>query len=394
MLKKIYSALMSKKYFLLIIIQIMALLFSIEPGLAQAVTTLSTGAVVKALDEITAHGTRSGSDNTLVHIHPTPQSVHTLPAAVRSRNNFYGFKFDPDNKSQSSGVTPELGERIRLEQARAINNTFPSPIKWYPADLIQQGGYNGNTRGVVSLQQHNIYMNCSDDKCWGSRISGNIVAFENALNASNFITITNQYVGSNSSNRYPHAVGANADASISYFPKYKCPWSSNTKCLLDSEVQALVAAAAAKGGTGYGHIYHVFVPKGTDVCQDSSFSACYSPDNDSRFMFCAYHGSFNATINGANRHLLYSVEPFNGDGICQSAGMTNIDAQANVLSHELFEAITDPDPGFQWYTTLGNLGEIGDICAWKIYNVPLSSGKYQNIQLEYSNLSHACSSVP
>src|SRR5262249_10562768 len=125
--------------------------------------------------------------------------------------------------------------------------------------------------------------------------------------------------------------------------------------LTDQEVLAIVhAVASATGQTGYGHIYHVFLPPGTDECFDSSFTTCYSPDRPNVFFFCAYHSS--ATFSDVG-HVLYTVEPFQNVPGCNVApGSPNgqlVDSQASVLSHELFETITDPD-GDGWWNTESN----------------------------------------
>ena len=58
------------------------------------------------------------------------------------------------------------------------------------------------------------------------------------------------------------------------------PWGEN-------DILGIVHAAAKIAGTGYTHIYHVFIPKGVDTCMDEG--PCYSPDNGNSFVFCAYH---------------------------------------------------------------------------------------------------------
>jgi hypothetical protein len=148
----------------------------------------------------------------------------------------------------------------------------------------------------------------------------------------------------------------------------------------------------------------VFLPKGVDTCFDQT-SICYSPDNPSTFFFCAYHGSVSFNDIG---HVLFSVEPYQNVAGCQVAppnpnGILS-DSTDSTLSHELIEAITDPDPGSGWVANSSLLesgAEIGDICE------PVGNAKFQfldpvlslnghkyEIQLEYSNKYHACASVP
>ena len=66
-------------------------------------------------------------------------------------------------------------------------------------------------------------------------------------------------------------------------------------------------AAGKSGGVGYGHIYHIYLPHGTDACADASDTVCYLPDHPSTFVLCAYHASDTFTDIG---HVLFSVEPF------------------------------------------------------------------------------------
>jgi hypothetical protein len=78
-----------------------------------------------------------------------------------------------------------------------------------------------------------------------------------------------------------------------------------------------------------------------------------------------------------------------------------VDGTNNVLSHEVIEAITDPD-GDAWFNLLDNgiFGEeIADECSFLLFtatdvffdpsNVRLNGKRYA-IQPEYSNKGHAC----
>lgn len=256
----------------------------------------------------------------------------------------------------------------------------------YPADLQNNGGPI-----VATTVHHAIFVNptsnCPPNSCWGDP-----VGFLRDLSRSNFIHVSDQYTGVQTSNRYP--VGTNY--TISY------PVSPGTPLTdFDTEVIAF-AAASFSGENGYAHIYHVFLVPGQDECFDSTFQACYSPDNSATFFFCAYHSSFDVTGFG---HVLYSVEPFqNVAGCSVRPGTPNgqlADSTNNVLSHETFETITDPD-GTAWWNRLDNgiFGEeIGDECSFltftptHVYFDPSLvnlNGKPYAAQPEYSNLGHAC----
>ena len=171
--------------------------------------------------------------------------------------------------------------------------------------------------------------------------------------------MVDQYVGLRASERY--TLGNRAK--IKYVPP--------SVPLTDIDVLSYVhAVASATGGSGYGHIFHVFLPPGQDECFDSTFTVCYSPDNSNTFFFCAYHGSVDFTDIG---HVLYSVEPYQNVPGCQvRPGTPNgqlVDSTNDVLSHELFETITDPDGDAWWNSTgLGLEGqEIGDECIFLVF---------------------------
>ena len=220
----------------------------------------------------------------------------------------------------------------------------------YEGELTYQGG------PVVDFaQSHPIYLlpggTCPISVCWGDP-----AGFLKNLAYSQFIHLADQYIGLGASGRYTLGVSLKGS--------YKPP----AVPLTDADVEAFVhAAALATGLTGYGHIYHVFLPPGQDECFDSTYSVCYSPDNPSTFYFCAYHGSVDFTDVG---HVLYSVEPFQNVPGCQvRPGTPNgqlVDSTNNVLAHELFETITDPDISAWLNSTLNALygEEIGDECSF------------------------------
>jgi hypothetical protein len=98
------------------------------------------------------------------------------------------------------------------------------------------------------------------------------------LPATTSFHITDQYTGNNNNNRY--TVGARATIMLPLPPQP----------LTDLDMLEVVhAVASLTGQTGYNHVYHVFLPPGTDECFDSTFTTCYSPDNLNTFFLCAYH---------------------------------------------------------------------------------------------------------
>jgi hypothetical protein len=266
----------------------------------------------------------------------------------------------------------------------------------YPADLTFQGGPT-----VQSAQQHAIYMRpngrCRVSRCWGDP-----EGFLRDLSQSDFIHVTDQYVGASGGNRYP--VGEHA--SVGFTPPFN--FTPPAVPFTDADLQAVIHAVASRTGqTGYGHIYHVFLPEGTDECFDSTFTVCYSPDNLSAFAFCAYHNFVDFADIG---HVLYSVEPFQNVPGCNDPPTTPngqlVDSTNDTLSHETFETITDPDLD-AWFNGGGNLSllgqEIGDECVFIasagsiVYGDPglfSVNEKTYAVQPELDNAHHACTMAP
>jgi hypothetical protein len=171
-----------------------------------------------------------------------------------------------------------------------------------------------------------------------------------------------------------------------------------------ADVQAAVIAGVralfpSGGGGGYTNVYHLFMPPGQDTCFQAGI--CYSPDTPSTWVFCAYHSSMDTTdANGAPIHVLYTVMPYQNVPGCQvtNAPFPNgqlADSTYDVLSHEIFELLTDPDGNAWWESqhavALG--AEIGDICYAEPQKFSLNGNPY-NVQLIYSNRAHGCGSSP
>ncbi len=284
-------------------------------------------------------------------------------------------------------ITPAATAAARKLPPTALTNkkfaasaALPQP-GFFPADLVNHGG-----PVVKSATHHPVYFDCpaGPGACWG-----NPANFLRDLNHSQFIHLTDQYVGTTANLRYP--VGASVSVNETL----------QTNVLGLNDILSIVHAAAVTLSvpSGYSDIVHVFLPQGIDTCFDLS-AVCYSPDNPSSFAFCAYHGSVVFNDIG---HILFTVEPFQNVPGCQVATPTPngdlVDSTASVLSHETFELITDPDLDAWWsdVSLIEQGAEIGDICE------PIGNSKAQfldpvflvnhhnyKIQLEYSNRLHAC----
>jgi hypothetical protein len=281
-----------------------------------------------------------------------------------------------------------------------------------PYDLSYHGNYV-----LGSAVAHNLFVNC-DGTC-RTNLNFQPGVFQHDLNADPFLTILYQYLTSpgvvdTTPLTGSYTKGTGADLS----PTYSSPQSGDSNPYygqLSIWLAVLNAAGppgapTALGGGGLGHIYHVFLPKNVDTCFESppgtSNGQCYSPDNNSTFYFCAYHGAFTATNGNGSQTYLYTVEPYQDVPGCRNnlynqgplpnavPGNPSIDPADpgySTLSHETFETITDPLLR-SWYNNFSGGSEIGDICA-EFDNFVTLNGHPYVLQSEYSDLHHVCVSA-
>ena len=262
----------------------------------------------------------------------------------------------------------------------------PTPGVRVLGTLTFQGG-----QVVQNAQQHAIYLFPRNGACPNvAACWGNPEQFLFDLGRSQFMHVTDQYVGTTANNRYTVGVSGRVHYTIPALP------------LVDSDIQAIVHNMVKQDGglAGYGHEYHVFLPPGQDECFDTTYTVCASN------VFCAYHGSTDFSDVG---HVIYSVEPYGNVPGCTQLlpDGTSVTGQNSILSHELIESITDPD-GDAWWNFNGNLDlygyEIGDECQWFTVdsagnggflfdNVTLN-GRHYMIQSEYNNHANGCTDGP
>jgi hypothetical protein len=333
--------------------------------------------------------------------------------AASAQNNHYKVtQSDIDAAAQSKSVTHALAVKNehgdlykgaqKLHGKVKGNRGGLGPVLRYPADLQNHGGavLPNTVFHAIYLQPDGV--NCPVATCWG-----NPEGFLSDLGKSSFIDVVDQYVGSNGSGRY--SVGDNATVSWAAPSRTATQPSWTPTAYSDNDMLAVIHSVAVQTGeTGYGHFYHVFLPPGTDECQDDARTTCYSPDDGNTWFFCAYHGSVDFSDIG---HVIYSVEPYQNVGGCAvKPGTPNgqlVDSTNSVLSHEVIEAITDPDLDAWWNSADNGIygEEIGDECSFLAFDnqgnylgfdpsVWQANGHKYATQPEYSNFGHACVAIP
>lgn len=341
------------------------------------ISTFYKLATIGAMAAMALSGQNSGPDR--ISLNPTDSAA----ARAATHRSSHGLRSHSATAQTLAPSALGVSERSSSGPSGAGTSSSNSPLR-FPADLTNRGG-----AVVPYAQSHAIYMNpvtagfpngaCTIASCWGDP-----EGFLRDLGASEFIHLTDQYVRTQADNRY--TVGRSA--MIKYV--------QSPAAFTDDDILARIhAVAISTGQAGYGHVYHVFLPPGQDVCQSAGI--CFSTT------LCAYHGSADFFDLG---HVVYSVEPDQlGGGCAVAPGSPNgprVDSTNNVLSHEMFEMITDPDFDAWFNSTVIDLlnQEIGDECEFinsaSFFDVPSFKigSKVYAVQREYSNREHACATKP
>ena len=242
-----------------------------------------------------------------------------------------------------------------------------------------------NAPTLAAAQHHPVYVN-QPPSHWGDP-----EALLRDLGKSEIIHVVDQYTGRRGDHRY--TLGA------SYELDYTIPADHTIRM---ADLAAMVHAAASAGGAGYGQLYHVFLPEGVDACVRAS--VCYTPDIPATFTACAWHNEFIFSDLGP---VIFTVEPYQNVPGCQVSPDHPVngvlaDSTDSTLSHEVFEAISDPAlGGWSVRSSVAAGGqEIADLCDLSVVGadgnyytsdtpVRLGSTEYV-VTAIYSNKMHAC----
>jgi hypothetical protein len=177
-----------------------------------------------------------------------------------------------------------------------------------------------------------------------------------------------------------------------------------TTCLDDAQIQSEVSSQVASHGLtrDLGHMYVMYLPKHVE--------SCFFPGNPSNQQctinitpsaaYCAYHSELGGNTVYAN--MPFPVYSSATGFTCSSEftlganespnGNTDADVEISPLSHEISEAVTDPDTSTGWFDSSGF--ENGDECAYEygathgtagaLYNQTINGHHYLT-QEEFSN---------
>ena len=197
--------------------------------------------------------------------------------------------------------------------------------------------------------------------------------------APQILTELGQHIGGspyfNINTTYYNGSNVHVSNSVSLAGQYVFKYTTQVPyktTLTDGDIQAIVASTINGGGMAYDAHGVYFVLTSPEIRESSGFCTNY----------CGWHTHFN--LNGND--VKYA---FVGDAAtqCPSAcieqtaspnGNAGADGMASVLSHELEEAVTDPDLN-AWYDRRGN--ENADKCAWTFGSTYIANGARANMKL-------------
>ncbi|HET6876971.1 MAG TPA: IPT/TIG domain-containing protein [Jatrophihabitans sp.] len=239
-----------------------------------------------------------------------------------------------------------------------------------------------------------------------------------AASGTNNIFATNtEYNGSNGAVHYGITVGTPINDTTA-LPTQECTidsgavYSDNsgyTACLDDDQIVAETQNVITSNSlpTNLGHMYLMFTPKHVESCFYSDAEVPSGGSNQCTInagptaAYCAYHSAFSSNSNAIYAEMPFPIYNSPAGPTCGSEARLPVtespnnnpdaDVEISPLSHEMSEAITDPDLN-AWSDASGY--ENGDECAYvygathgtagQLYNQTINGHHYLT-QEEFSN---------
>lgn len=235
---------------------------------------------------------------------------------------------------------------------------------------------------------------------------------------TNVFSVMNQYTGNNGQINYNVTVGpvlsdtdpltsgcnlTNQDRSGIY-----ADGSGYSACVDDAQIRAEVDKVSTANGLPHdlSHIYVLYLPKQVESCfkpgkttSTGGGQAC-TINHEPTAAYCAYHSyDSNSAVYADMAYPIYASPvgyTCGSDAVWPTVqspnGNPDADTEISATSHEISEAITDPDVQTGWMDSSGN--EIGDDCAYiyghtqgapgRVYNQVINGQSFLT-QEEFSN---------
>jgi hypothetical protein len=242
---------------------------------------------------------------------------------------------------------------------RELKSNRPDGFAGFARTIRGNGiNYHG---GPVILGTTNVYY------IWYGNWSGNtansiLTNLAQSMGGSPYFNINTTYY--NGSNQH-------VSNSVHYVNSTTDNYSRGT-ALSDSGVQAVVSSAITSGRLPKDSNAVYFVLTSSDVNETSGFCTQY----------CGWHT--HGTISGSDIKYAFIGNPDRCPSACEAQstgpnGNAGADGMASIISHELEEAVTDPDLN-AWYDNRGE--ENADKCAWTFGSTSTASnGSKYNMTL-------------
>jgi hypothetical protein len=299
-------------------------------------------------------------------------------------------------------------------------HNMSDPANGTPPLLFHGGPMMGTARtGPVVVTP--IYWNPSGhpmDAAYKSILTGYLrdVAAASGSHTNVFSTLT-EYFGSNGGIRYKVALGTPVN-DTGPLPANGCTVAGDDRsniyadgsgydaCIDDNQVIAETDRVVSERSLprDLAHMYVLFLPKHVESCffagRTTTGSNFCTINHHPSAAYCAYHSQApSGSVYGNMPYPIYSSDAgftCSSDAIYPVVqtpnGNADADTEVSPTSHEIMEAITDPDTETGWYDSSGF--ENGDECAYvfgttqgtagQFYNQVINGGHYLT-QEEFSN---------
>jgi hypothetical protein len=311
-------------------------------------TCLSTGAGITIAASVAAftllgaprHASGQGQNPFIGHA-DTGETLHVLPtpASIRSPRDTGPTMAPPGNEA---GVyLPSYGSGPLVNHGGPVMSTAGFWALYWNSDVANA---TGTSLGYATLRaQMDAFVTSFGNDANYSSQAGDDFSIVQQYNASITSTVKNWGY---------HVASERTKSSIS-----------------DSGVRNFIAGVLNSGKVivDTSIIYGVYLPAGMKVTMTGGASCS---------TFCGYHGHFN--YGGLD--IRYAVFPYLNCSACKLSNLSVADMMTIVASHEIREAVTDPQLN-AWYDSQGY--EADDKCAWhNLYR--MAEGGFV-VQPEYSN---------
>jgi hypothetical protein len=338
----------------------------------------------------------------------------------------------PSRSGHIAGIVPAIGAKCPAKSAHQATSNAKAHNTSDPATgtppLIFHGGSMMMTPSTGPLVVTPIFWNPSSfpmDSSYTSLLASYVSAVSSASGQNtNVFSVLNEYSGNNGQINYSVTLGTPVN-DAGALPASGCTvagtdttgiyadGSGYSACLDDAQLQAEINSVTAASGLprNLSHIYVLYLPKHVESCFNpgsttTSANAC-TINHQPSAAYCAYHSETASSAVYAsmpypvyNSGTGFSCGTESSFGVVESPnGNPDADVAISPTSHEISEAITDPDTSTGWYDSSGY--EIGDECAYtygatqgtagQLYNQVIN-GLHFLTQEEFSNNDFAVTS--